>query len=197
MIGGAVARRYAKAVIELGSETGTLDAMVRELNDLAAAYTSSPELQDAFENPLVAIEAKHAILDEISTRTGGGPLTKNLARMLCDRRRMPALPRIAQLVNEMADARKGVVHAEVTTAVQLPDNFYTRLRDQLERMTGQKIVLDRKLDPNIVGGVSTRIGDMIIDGSLRASLHEMRNSLLTAEVARSNGAAAAAPVASA
>ncbi len=197
MIDSNVARRYAKAVLELGVETGTLDQMVRELSDLAAAYASSKEMQDALENPMVGIEAKRAVVDEVASRVGAGPMTKNLARMLCDRRRMGVLPRIAELVTEMADAKKGVVHAEVTTAVALNDAFYSRLQRELERMTGQKIVLDRKVDPTIVGGVSARIGDTIIDGSLKARLSDMKSTLLAAEVTRSNGAGAASPAASA
>lgn len=189
MIDSNVARRYAKAVLELGLETNSLDTLVREISDLAAAYEASEEFQVALENPLVTLEAKRGILDEVTSRIGAGPMTKNLARMLGDRRRMPALPRIARILAEMADARKGVLHAEVTSAVQLSDNFYSRLQRELERMTGQKIMLDRRVDASIVGGVAVRVGDMVIDGSLRASLYDMRSSLLAAEVTRSNGAA--------
>ncbi|HTJ84232.1 MAG TPA: ATP synthase F1 subunit delta [Polyangiaceae bacterium] len=192
MIASNIARRYARAVLELGAETNTLDAMVRELADASAAYEASEEFRDALENPLVSHEAKHMILDEVGTRVGASAVTKNLLKMLCDRRRLRALPRISQLLTELADARKGIVHAEVTTAVQLSDSFYERLKGQLERMTGQKIVLNRKVDPTLVGGVSTRMGDTIIDGSLRASLAEMRTSLLSAEVTRTNGAGTAA-----
>lgn len=195
MIPTAVARRYARAVVELGTETGSLDSLVREISGVAQAYETSTELQDALENPLVAIEAKHAIVDDIASRAGASAMTKNLLRMLTDRRRMRALPRIVQLVTEMSDARKGVVHAEVVTAVQLGESFYERLKSQLERMTGQKIVLDRRVDATLVGGVSTRIGDTVIDGSLRASLSEMKTNLLAAEVTRENGAGT--PVASA
>ena len=196
-----VARRYAKAILEIGVETGSLDSIVGELRDFAAAYSGSKELQDALENPLVGIEAKQAIVADVAGRVAAGPMTKNLLRMLTDRRRMTVLPRIAEVVAEMSDARKGVVHAEVTSAVELNDAFYTRLQRELEVMSGKKIVLDRRIDPGIVGGVSARIGDMIIDGSLRASLQDMKNSLLSAEVTRTNGAvpahAASAPVLSA
>jgi F-type H+-transporting ATPase subunit delta len=195
MIDSNVARRYAKAMVEIGIESGSLDSLVRELGDLAAAYKSSPEFQDALENPLVAIQAKHAVVAEVAGRVAAGPMTKNLVRMLTDRRRMSALPRIAELVNEMSDARKGVVHAEVVSAVELSEGFYARLQRELEQMTGQKIVLDRRIDPSVVGGVAARIGDMVIDGSLRASLHEMRSTLLAAEVTKTNGAGA--PMASA
>jgi F-type H+-transporting ATPase subunit delta len=186
-----VARKQGRHrwISELGNETDSLDALVREIGHLAAAYEASDEFRDALENPLVTHEAKRAILDEITTRIGASQMVRNLARMLGDRRRMRALPRIAQLLKEMADARKGVVHAEVTSAVQLSDDFYSRLQRELERMTHQKIVLDRRVDASIVGGVAVRVGDTVIDGSLRASLHDMRSSLLAAEVTRSNGAA--------
>lgn len=194
MIDSNVARRYAKAILEIGIETGSLESIVTELSNFAAAYSGSKEFQDALENPLVGIEAKREIVADVAGRVAAGPMTKNLLRMLTDRRRMGALPRIAQVVAEMSDARRGVVHAEVTSAVELSDTFYSRLQRELERMSGQKIVLDRRIDPSIVGGVSARIGDMIIDGSLRASLHDMRSTLLSAEVTRTNGAPAAMPV---
>lgn len=195
MIGSNIARRYAKAILEIGVESGSLDAIVRELEAIAQAYEASAELRAVLENPQVAIDAKRAVLAEIAGRVGAGPMTANLVRMLTDRRRMAILPQVAHLVIEMADARKGVVHAEISSAVRLSDAFYTRLQRELERVTGQRIVIDLRIDPTLVGGVSARIGDMIIDGSLRANLHEMRNTLLAAEVTRSNGAAA--PIASA
>jgi len=195
VIGSNVARRYARAVLELGIETGSLDNLVRELGAVAQAYEASPEFRESLENPLVALDAKRGIIEEISARVAASAMTKNLLHMLVDRRRMRTLPRIAQLLSEMSDARKGVVHAEVTTAVELGESFYERLKSQLERMTGQKIILDRRVDPTIVGGVSTRIGDTVIDGSLRASLSEMKNNLLAAEITRQNGAGG--PVASA
>jgi F-type H+-transporting ATPase subunit delta len=178
VIGSNVARRYAKAILELGSERGKLDALVNEMSDAAAAYKSSPELRAALENPLVALDAKKAILDELSQRLGLSPTAHHALRLLGDRRRLRALPAIAQLLRELNDAKRGVVRAEVITAVRLSDGYYQRLQTELEKMTGKKVVLDTREDATILAGVITRIGDMVVDGSLRSRLQEMKTALL-------------------
>jgi F-type H+-transporting ATPase subunit delta len=173
----SIARRYSKALLELGVETGTLDTLVKEIDSAAQTYESSQELQDALANPLVPIEAKHAVIEEIAERLSVGQMTKNTLRMLVDRSRISLIGHIAQGLREMNDARRGLVRAEVTSAAPMIDTYYVRLTEQLERMTGQKIAIDRKVDPAILGGVVTRIGDMIYDGSLRSRLEAMRASL--------------------
>ncbi|MBP9111790.1 MAG: ATP synthase F1 subunit delta [Polyangiaceae bacterium] len=173
-----VARRYAKALLELGREAGTIDAMVENLSSLAKTYTESPELRASMENPLVPYVAKKAILAEISDTMGLDPSTRNALFLLNDRRRVRLLPAIAARLRELNDGRKGVVRAEVTTAVRLTETYYTKLQVQLEKMTGKRVVLDLKEDPTILGGVVARIGDTVIDGSIRARLQEMKNSLV-------------------
>ena len=91
---------------------------------------------------------------------------------------MRALPGIARLLREINDKRKGLVRAEVVTAAPLSDAYYARLQQQLEKMTGRKIVLDKREDPTILAGVITRIGDTVYDGSLRSRLHEIKHALL-------------------
>jgi F-type H+-transporting ATPase subunit delta len=98
--------------------------------------------------------------------------------LLGDRRRLHALPAIAQLLKEMGDLKEGVLRAEVTTAARLPEDYYAKLQKQLEKMTGKRVVIDRREDPSLIAGVVTRIGDMVIDGSLRTRLSEMMNALL-------------------
>lgn len=178
MIGTNVARRYAKALIEIGTETSTLQALVGEITSVAEAYASSPELQRALDNPLVAHEAKKAILTEVAERAGVSVVTKNTLLLLGDRRRLHALPAIAQLLREMSDAKQGVLRAEVTTAVRLSDAYYEKLQAQLEKMTGQKVAIDKTEDPSILAGVIARIGDRVYDGSLRSRLTELGHALL-------------------
>jgi F-type H+-transporting ATPase subunit delta len=178
MIPSQVARRYARAVLEIGVETGSLDTLVSELSSAAEAYAASAELRSAVENPLISLEAKRAILVEISERLGLGPIARNTLQLLVDRRRMRALPGIAQRLHEFSDQRRGVLRAEVTTATPLGNSYYTQLQAQLERLTGKKVVIDRREDPGLIGGVVTRIGDTVYDGSLRTRLHELKHALL-------------------
>jgi len=173
-----VARRYAQALLELGTEQGILDRLVEELGTVANAWEASPELQNALENPLVAHAAKQAVISELAEQIGATPTTKHALLLLVDRRRTKALPYLAQQLRELADAKKGLVRAEVTAAAPLTDAYYARLQAQLEKMTGQRVVIDRKTDASLIAGVVTRIGDRILDGSLRTRLQSMRDALL-------------------
>jgi F-type H+-transporting ATPase subunit delta len=176
-----VARRYARAVLDLGVELGQLDAIVDEMSAFAAAWESSPELRNALENPLVAHAAKKAVVSELAGRLNASPTTRHTLLLLVDRRRAKALPHVAQALREFADARKGLLRAEVSTAAPLSETYYARLQAQLEAMTGKRVVVDRRTDPTLIAGVVTRIGDRILDGSLRTRLQSLRDALMPAD----------------
>jgi F-type H+-transporting ATPase subunit delta len=178
VIPGVIAKRYATALLELGTEAGELDALVEQLASLAEAYTSSAELRSMLDAPLITPQAKKAVFGEIADRVGAGALAKNTAGLLLDRRRIRALPAIAQRLREMADLKRGVLRAEVATAMPLPEEYFVRLQQQLERVTGRKIALDRRLDPALICGVVVRVGDTVYDGSLTARLRQMKDSML-------------------
>jgi F-type H+-transporting ATPase subunit delta len=173
-----VARRYARALLELGTSQGNLDTLVGELTTLGDAWEGSPELRNAIENPLVSHAAKKAVVAELVAKINAGQIAKNTVLLLVDRRRGAALPFLARALRELADARKGIVRAEVTTASPLADDYYGRLQSTLETMTGKKVVVDRRTDPALIAGVVTRIGDRIFDGSLRTRLQTLRDALL-------------------
>jgi F-type H+-transporting ATPase subunit delta len=178
MISGAVASRYARAIFELGTETGAADQIVDEISRAARAYEDSADLRNALENPLVAADAKKAILSEIAEKLALSTTARNAILLLADRRRLRALPAIAQRLREMSDLKKGVLRAEVVSATPLGEPYLERLRAQLERMTGKKIVLDKREDPSLIAGVIARIGDTVYDGSLRARLNQLKTALL-------------------
>lgn len=178
MIAGVVARRYAKALLELGTELGQLDALVEEIGAVAASYEGSAELRAALENPLLSYAVKKSIVTDVAQAIGLSQMALNTVHLLNDRRRMPALPGIAKLLREMSDKKKGLLRAEVVTAAPLSDAYYARLKQQLEKMTGRSVVLDKREDPSILAGVITRIGDTVYDGSLRSRLHEIKHALL-------------------
>ncbi len=178
MIGTAVARRYAKAIFEIGVETDTLATLVGEVSALAEAYEKGPELSRAMDNPLVPHAAKKAILADVAAGTGVGEVARHALLLLGDRRRLHALPGIAQVLREMADKKQGVLRAEVTTAVRLSDAYYAKLQVELEKLTGQRVALDKREDPALLAGVIARIGDRVYDGSLRTRLTELGNALL-------------------
>ena len=177
MIPGVIAKRYATALLELGGEATSLDALVNEVDSAAQAYDASEELRDAFENPLVPPQAKKEILRELGEKLGLGQTSRSFLGLLLDRRRIRALPAIAQRLREMADRKRNVTRAEVLTAMPLPEEYFDKLGRELERITGQKVVLDRKLDPSLICGVLVRVGDTIYDGSLVARLKQLKDAM--------------------
>src|SRR4029077_19286650 len=172
-----VARRYAQALLELGVEQKELDRLVDEVGRVADAWETSPDLRNAIENPLVPHAAKKAVVSDLADRLDATPTVRHALLILVDRRRAKALPYVARRLRELADARKGLIRAEVTTAVPLSDTYYARLQAQLERMTGKRVVIDRHTDAALIAGVITRIGDRIIDGSLRTRLQTLRDAM--------------------
>jgi len=179
VIPGVIAKRYATALLELGSESGQLDVLVDELGRAAAAYEGSPELRVAFDDPLVPPHAKKSILVEISDRLGLGVVSKNALGLLLDRRRIRALPAIASRLREMADLKRGIMRAEVMTAMPLPEEYFERLQRELERITGRRVALDRKLEPALLCGVVVRVGDTVYDGSLVARLKQLTETMVS------------------
>ena len=178
MIAPHIARRYATALVEIGAETGALDTLVDEVSSMAEVYAQNADLRKALENPLVHHDAKVAVLQDVAAGLGLSPVVKNTLLFMADRRRLSVLPTVAQLLREMNDLRRGIVRAEVVTAAPLSDEYYARLQAQLEKMTGKKVVVDRRTDPGLIAGVVTRIGDRILDGSLRTRLQSIKDSLM-------------------
>jgi F-type H+-transporting ATPase subunit delta len=178
VIPGVIAKRYATALLELGSESGQLDALVDEIARAAAAYEGSDDLRAVVEDPLVAAAAKQAILKELAERLSLGPNTRNALALLLERRRLRALPAISDRLREMADAKRGILRAQVMTAMPLSEEYFEKLQRELERVTGRRVALDRKLDAALIAGVVVRVGDTVYDGSLVARLKQMKETLL-------------------
>lgn len=178
MIANVVARRYARALLELGVETGELERLTRELRSAGQTYDANAELRAALDNPTVSYAQKRAVLEEVATALNLGTTARHTIFLLADRRRLKFLPSIAEALAELSDARHGLVHAEVTAARPLNDEFYNKVKVDLERLTGRTVVLRRREDPELIAGVVVRLGDTVYDGSLKTRLNSLTQSLM-------------------
>jgi F-type H+-transporting ATPase subunit delta len=174
----AIAQRYAQAIFELGVETSTLTSLIDQIRLVAEAYASSAELRTTASHPLLADQAREAVMRNIGEQLGLAPLALNTIALLTRRRRLFALPLIAAELSRMADERAGIVRATVTSAAPLSEAYYHRLQSALERSISKRVVLERKIDPSLLAGVVTRIGDRVLDGSAKARLAALRAQLL-------------------
>lgn len=177
-MGGSVARRYAKALFGLGVTQGSYDKFGQELEDLARAYEQSADLRLALENPVVKPAEKQAVLRAVLPRIAPSLPVQRFAQLLLERGRFTLLRPISRAYRELADARAGQVRAKVTAAEALGPADLDRVRRALEKRTGRKVIIESSVDPELIGGIVARVGDLVLDGSVRTQLDEMRRRLI-------------------
>lgn len=173
----SAAKRYAQALFGLGKERGTLDTWQGDLT-LLTDIVQNDRVATYLANPSVTTDSKLATLDS-ALGTNVQPETRNLAKMLIERNRMTLLPEIREIFDDEVRAERGVVVANVTTAERLSDDERDLIREKLEALTGKQVELAMQIDPEIIGGIIVRIGDQVIDGSVRNKLEKMRSRLVT------------------
>ena len=182
MIAGSLARRYARALFDIGAQQGTFDQLGNEVEELARAYAGSRDLQEALTNPIFPRAKRRAVLEAVVQRAAASPVTRNFALLLLDRERVPYLPAIARELRAMVDEKAGRVRAEVTSARPLEPAHAVRIASSLQKLTGAKhVVLDKREDPELLGGIVTKIGDVVYDGSVRTQLEQMRERFLSTD----------------
>jgi F-type H+-transporting ATPase subunit delta len=178
-VSSPIARRYARALYMIGVEENRLDGLAREIKMLGDTVVASKELATFLSNPVVSQAARTAVMTEVIARTGVSVTTRNFAMLLTDRRRGALLPDISDALATLADERAGKLRATVTSAVALSEPQLQKMRMALEKLTGKAVSLTQKIDPSLIGGVVTRIGDKVYDGSLKARLEDIRQLATT------------------
>jgi F-type H+-transporting ATPase subunit delta len=173
-----IADRYARAIFELGVETGQLAPITEQVRRFAEVYAGSAELRAVLDNPIIEAEKRDAVLADVSARLGLMGNGLNLIRLLASRKKLRVIGEIARRLDRFSDEKAGVVRATVTSAGPMPDTFYQKLVAELEAATARKIVLERREDPTLIAGFVTRIGDNTIDGSVRGRLTEIERQLV-------------------
>jgi F-type H+-transporting ATPase subunit delta len=175
---GILGKRYARALLQLASEANAVERIQRDLRDFANSWAANRELRTVFENPSIAQASRAAILKELAQSAGMHEHTRNLLLVLSDRQRLSHVAEVADAFDQMAEALSGKVRAEVTSATELPAAYYAELEHVLQAATGKDVVLVHNVDPSLVGGVVTKVGDRVFDGSIKSRLTELRDELL-------------------
>jgi F-type H+-transporting ATPase subunit delta len=167
---------YAAAILEFAKAEGELDRIGDELFRIARAFESSDSLRDALIDPRLPLERKKGIVDDL---LGGktSPLAMSLVNFVVSLGRAGELPAIADRLAERAAAGRQRVLAEVRSAVELDRDTVARLAASLSAATGKNVEVKAVVDPTVIGGVVTRVGDLVIDGSVSHRLQELRETL--------------------
>jgi len=171
------ARRYAEAAFEVALRDGTVDAWRAEL-DAAAAIASDETVRRMLANPAVALETRTAIAEATFAVVVGRPVL-NLIGLMLRRGRIEQLTRVAAEFRRLDNARQGITLATATSAAPLTPDEIRALTQRMEQFTGGRVELDLQVDPSLLGGLVVRVGDRLIDGSVRGRLERLRNQLVS------------------
>jgi F-type H+-transporting ATPase subunit delta len=174
---GVAARRYAKAVFQLASEQGRVDAVGHDLAALQTALKDHPNLRDVLLRPLYPAAQRCRVLEALCERLEATDLLRTFGRYLIDQRRLVEFDAIGNEYRRLADEAAGLVHARVRSATPLREEQCERLQSVLSRRIGSRVELDLEVDESLIGGVIAQVGDLVFDGSLRTQLRQLRSTL--------------------
>jgi F-type H+-transporting ATPase subunit delta len=177
MSSGSLSRRYAKALMEIGTEDGSYQRIGQDVEGLAKAIKTSEELSSILSNPVFPRSEREKIILAILQRLGASTTVTNFSKLLLDRERISAIPGISRALNDMIDEKAGQIIAEVLTAAPLTSSQQAELKTTLESLSGKKVQIEIKEDKSLLGGVIAKVGDLVYDGSLRTQLQEIQRSL--------------------
>ena len=174
----ASAARYARALFDVALKESDPVQVERDLAALAGLMSQNPELHSALTNPAIPVSAKHQITDTLATRLNMAKPAHKLLLLLADRDRLAMMTDLLDVYRERLMEHQQIVRAEVTTAAPLGPDRIAQLQTKLAGMTGRKVEMRTKVDPSIIGGVVTRIGGTVYDGSLATQLAKLRDKLV-------------------
>jgi len=173
----AVARRYAKALLLIGQEDGQAEQYNKELSAVTGLFNTQDGFEQALVNPLINKNDRKKLLKAVIDSADLSDIMKSFLILLFDKGRIGFLRDIASYYQEMADELNGIVKASVISDNKLSKKAIDKIKKGLSKKTGKTIVLNVEQDPSLIGGVVTKIGDLVLDGSIKTQLINMRETL--------------------
>ncbi len=172
-----LAKRYAKALFAIGKEDGKYEAYNDALRGVAELFATVPEVQDALTNPLYPLDVREKAMTALIGAMGADKIIGNFLTLLVQKKRTAIIPEIAEVFRVMVDEDKNISHGSVVSAVELSAELRSAIQDTLEKLTGKKVELTASVDPAIIGGMVAKVGDLVLDGSIRTQLASLKDSI--------------------
>jgi F-type H+-transporting ATPase subunit delta len=172
-----LARRYAKALFAVGKENGNYEVYNEALQGVAGLYISLPEVIDALTNPLYPFDVREKVMVGLVKSLGVDKIMGNFLNLLVQKKRAEILPEIADEFQIMVDTEKNISHGSIISAVALSDELQANVQAALEKLTGKKVELSTSVDPALIGGIIAKVGDLVLDGSIRKQLAGLKDSI--------------------
>lgn len=172
-----LARRYAKAIFTVGQDKEKFEEYGEILSGLADLYVAHPEVVDALTNPLYPMDVREKVMSGMIASMAVDEIMGNFLKLLVQKKRADILPEISEAYKTMVDEANNVSHGNVISAVELSDDLKANVQTVLEKLTGKKVKLSTTVDPAIVGGIIAKVGDLVLDGSIKTQLAGLKDSI--------------------
>ncbi len=183
MIGDVVAQRYAQALFAVGKEQGMaqLESYGQTLAALSALIGQSPDLERLLSAPVISVAEKQTVLDRILSALQADITINHFCRLLAEKERLGLFRNIATAFGRQLDTAAGVVRGTLVTAVALDEQRHNVLAAELGKKMGATLALQYEVDPSILGGLVLRLGDTLMDASLKAQLAVLTDTIKRGE----------------
>jgi F-type H+-transporting ATPase subunit delta len=173
-----IATVYARSLFEVASERGALDEVREQIGQFADALDSERDLRVFFFSPYFSTDEKKDALNRAVT--GADEAVANFLALLIEKHRMPAIFRIRRALDRLWEQENKLLPVVITSAVALDDATVEGIGDAIGKQTGRTVQLTREVDPDVLGGIVLRVGNSILDASIRNRLEQLRKSVATA-----------------
>jgi len=175
-----VARRYAKALMEIGYREKRIEEIHNELEGIQSMFEKYPEFRKAVFLPIYPLENRKKVLNKVLEKAGFSVSVIRFFDILVEKDRIDLLPTIFSIYQELADKAQNRVRGTLYTPETLGKGDFEKIKEALSMYMGKELILKEDKDPSLIGGIRARIGGIIIDGSVRGKLDRFREKLLMA-----------------
>lgn len=172
-----LARRYARALFMVGKENGAFSQYNEILRALKDVYQTVPDIALSLSNPMYPLDVREKMMDGITTSLKVDKPLGNFLRLLVQKKRAAIVPDIADEFSALVDAENNVCQGHVVSAIALNDKTLKKVRETLAKLTGKDVQVTTSIDTSIIGGIIAKVGDLVLDGSIRTQLAGLKDSI--------------------
>jgi ATP synthase F1 delta subunit len=170
-----IAAVYARSLFEVAQEQDKLDLVREQLGQFADALQTNRDLQVFFFSPYFSTPEKEDGLDRAVT--DADPVVQNFLKLLIENHRMPVVFRVRRVYDELWEEENQLLPVEVTSAVELDEGTVRQIGDRISQQTGRRVELSARVEPEILGGIVVRVGNSVLDASVRNRLETLRRQV--------------------
>jgi len=181
LTGSRISKRYAKALLSLGQEDGNYIAYGNDLNEFDRFCSANEEFIKVVANQIFSVGERKRVLDAVLAKSAYADMVKNFLRLLLDKNRIGGIQEISEYYSKLTDEISNITRADIITARPLKKAAREKLAVVLAGLTAKEVKMEVKEDASLIGGLVVKIGDLVLDGSVKAQLKGLKESLKRGE----------------